>query len=521
MLMAKQKEKKEADNKKHSGLIDSTIGAATTENVGQFGEAAGEYVKGYEGAVDATGKVLRKGLKQVAESKVHPDYTYQNIKQQAGFSAEIHYVNKENAESIINDNSRRIARSNDLGRGNDTKYDVLSVDEQGNSTWGAQMKFCGKFGSAVEIKASARHVVDKLASDKWERYRGNKVLIPSEQYDAACTYSRDTAAKYLKQAARFRQQGDTAKAAMLEQRAQVYQQVSKDLQDSGISSEEAIFLREHPQLATAKYVVQTAHQSGLDNARSAAVLSGSIALAQNIVSVARGEKDFHEACRDVGLDVAAGAATGYLIGAGDTAVRGVMSASSNSIFINLSKSSLPAMVATTTVQVGKSLIRYAKGEINSLELVEELGEKGTGMMAASFGAAIGTAVFPGIGTVIGGMMGYMTSSTIYQACMTVLREERLSTERRGRIHCIAEAAMEAMEKEGAELLALIDAFYDKRRVVFANALSVLSIAAANDDVEAFTQGLSCIAVEMGKTLQFKCFNDFDQFMSDDQSSFIF
>lgn len=500
--------------KKHNGFIDSTIGAATTENVERFGRAASEYIKGYKGTSEANGDIIRKGLKQVSESKVHPDYHYSNIKQQAGFSAEIHYVDKTNAENVINRTNIRVHRSNDIGRGNDPQFDILSVDDSGNPTWGAQMKFYGKFETPEEIKKSSEELVRKMTKDDWERYRGNDVLIPKEQYEVAKKYAEDKARELSEQAEKLREQGNIEKADLLDQNAEKYHQVSRDLKDSGITTKEAIFLREHPQLATAKYVLETAHRSGLENAKSAAIISVAISTAQNVTSLIRGDKRVGEAVKDVAKDTTAGAATAYVIGASDTAIRGFMAASQNSVFVNLSKSNMPAMIATATVQVGKSLIRYAKGEIDSLELVEELGEKGTGMMAASFGAAVGTAIIPVIGTVVGGMVGYLASSSIYNACMQTLRDERLSYERRNRIHAIATAAIEAMDKQGNELLNLVDNFYSNRGKIFLESLSMLEVARSNENIELFTQGLNKIAVEMGGVLQFKSFTEFDSFMND-------
>ncbi|GGF88768.1 hypothetical protein GCM10010913_07810 [Paenibacillus aceti] len=503
------------DKKKgHNGLIDSTIGAATTENIERYGRAASEFIKGYKGSVDADGDIIRKGLKQMSESKVHPDFKYQNIKQQAGFSAEIHYVDKTNAENIINKNDTRVYRSNDIGRGNDPQFDVLSIDDSGNPTWGAQMKFYGKFETPEEIKKSSEELVRKMTKDDWNRYRGNDVLVPQEQYEIAKKYAEDKARDLTEQAEKLRTQGQFDKAGILEEKAERYRQVSSDLKDSGITSKEAIFLREHPKLATAKYVLETAHQSGLENAKSAAVISVAISTAQNVTSLIRGKKRVGEAIVDVAKDTAAGAATAYVIGATDTAIRGFMAASKESVFVNLSKSNMPAMIATATVQVGKSLIRYAKGEIDSLQLVEELGEKGTGMMAASFGAAIGTAVFPGVGTVIGGMVGYLASSSIYNACMQTLREERFSAERRAKISAIASAAIEAMNKQGNELQEMVERFYAERQKVFTDSLSMIETASRFENIELFTQGLSNIAIEMGGALKFKNFTEFDTFMSD-------
>lgn len=506
-------EKEEKDKK--SRYRESIIGANTTQNVGRYGEAASEFIKGYKGNVANDGTIIKKGLKQVSESKVNPDYKYANIKQQAGFSAEIHYVDKENADNIINRNRKTIYRSNDLGRGNDPVYDVLSVDEQGNPTWGAQMKFCGKYETDEEINKSAKNLVQKLSGHKWEKYRGNKVLVPSEQYEKACDYAKEKSEEYLKQSEKLIQDGNIEKAEILKQKSKTYKQISNDLENSGISSKEAIFIREHPKLATAKYVTEKAHQSGIENAKSAAVLSGAISLSQNIVSVMRKEKTASEAVDDVGKDTVAGAVTAYVLGTGDTVIRGAMNASQNEIFVNLSKTNMPSMIATTSVQVGKSLIKYSKGEIDSLELMEELGEKGTGMMAANFGAAIGTLILPGIGTIAGSMVGYMTSSTIYKSCMQILNEERMSEERMKKIHSIASATIESMEKQRKELIELSERFFEHRKQVFEHNLVQIELASKNNNLDLFTQGLNNIAIEMGKTLQFNSFDEFDEFMLDD------
>ena len=173
---------------------------------------------------------------------------------------------------------------------------------------------------------------------------------------------------------------------------------------------------------------------------------------------------------------------------------------------------MPAMIATVSLQVGKSIVRYAKGEINEVELVEELGEKGTGMMAASWGAAIGTAIFPGVGTVIGGMIGYMTSSTIYISAIQVLQEERVSVERRNKIHALTEAALEAMNKQRRELSILIDNHYKNRQILLEQSFEMIEKSTESNNLELFTTALNNIALEMGKALQFKDFNEFDTFM---------
>lgn len=154
-------------------------------------------------------------------------------------------------------------------------------------------------------------------------------------------------------------------------------------------------LREHPKLATAKYVAKTAHHSGVEQAKAVAVISAAISTSKNIVCVMRGEKEIKDALKDVAIDTVGGSTSAYIIGASDTAIRGFMASSKNSIFVNLSKTNLPATIATVGVQVGKSLIRYANGEIDAIQLVEELGEKGTGLLQQAGEEQLGQLSFQG------------------------------------------------------------------------------------------------------------------------------
>lgn len=516
------------EKQKDDGLRDSVLGLSSLDVVDKYGSASAEYINGYKGSIDNAGEIISKGLKQVSESKINPDHAYVNLKQQAGFSAEIHIANRENAENIIKGGDIRYRRSNDIGLGNDQRIDILAVDTDGNPIivggqplWSAQIKFCGRYETPEEIKASSENVAKELAGDKWAKYRGNNVLVPSEQYEYIKKYATEEAQKLHEKATEFRQSGNIEKAELLEYKAHNFEQVAKDVQNSGISSKEAMFLREHAKLATAKYVVETAHCAGIEQAKAGAIITATISVSQNIISVSRGEKEIKDALKDTAIDTAAGAGTSYIIGAGGTALKGIMETSSNNVLRSLSRTNMPAMIATVCVQVGKSIIRYANGEINEMELVEELGEKGTGMMAASWGAAIGTAVFPGVGTVIGGMIGYMTCSTIYRSSMQVLHEERVSIERRRKIHALTEAALEAMNKQRKELSLLINHYYQDRRIVFENSFMMVEKSLMSNDLDLFVEGLNQIALEMGKTLQFKDFDEFDAFMRNPDSVFEF
>ena len=68
-------------------MAQTSAALATSETVGRFGSANAEYIKGYTGIDNESGQKFAKGLADIAEHKVHPDYVDANLKQQAGYSA--------------------------------------------------------------------------------------------------------------------------------------------------------------------------------------------------------------------------------------------------------------------------------------------------------------------------------------------------------------------------------------------------------------------------------------------------
>ena len=67
---------------------DAGVVFATTETVQRGGSANAEFIKGYTGRDNETGKVFAKSLEGISKYKVNPDWSENNIKQQAGFEAE-------------------------------------------------------------------------------------------------------------------------------------------------------------------------------------------------------------------------------------------------------------------------------------------------------------------------------------------------------------------------------------------------------------------------------------------------
>lgn len=180
--MSDKEEKRRKEDLRNAG-----IAGAAYETVQRYGSAAKQHYAAYSGVDNEAGTTLVKGLKQIAEEKINPDYKFQNIHQQAGFAAEVKEVARTNAECIIKGDSTRKIRTDDLGRVNDPLYDTVSMDSNGDiiDGSGAQMKFLGASEKDPTGAGDAARALKKLQSLKFEKYfeHDAKIDVPADQYD--------------------------------------------------------------------------------------------------------------------------------------------------------------------------------------------------------------------------------------------------------------------------------------------------------------------------------------------------
>ncbi|WP_159070911.1 hypothetical protein [Campylobacter concisus] len=86
---------KSTNNETTSTPTNAGIATGLTEISGRYGEAAKEFLVAFDGVDNATGKTLHRSLKDIANYKINPEFEEQNLKQQAGYSAEISSVAKK------------------------------------------------------------------------------------------------------------------------------------------------------------------------------------------------------------------------------------------------------------------------------------------------------------------------------------------------------------------------------------------------------------------------------------------
>lgn len=512
--------KKEDDKGKQrsENLLNAGIAGASAEVIQRYGSAAKEHFVAYSGKDNEAQKVLTKGLEKIYKSKVNPDYKYQNIHQQAGFAAEVKEVANVNAEKIISGSKERKVRTDDIGRVNDQIYDHVELDVNGNiiEGSGAQMKFIGASIDDPSGAGAPKRALEKLQSKKFEKYldKDTKIEVPSDYYEKMMQEA-DVKIKDLHQqlegAAR---NGNSEAAEKIRKQIDKVEKIKKNLRKSTVSSKEAVFARNHPKLSTAKSVAKISHRAGVETAKSAAAISGSVALVRGIVSVAKGEADPEDAIAEAAKETTTSAVVGYGTGFAGSAIKGAMQNSGATGVRVLSQTNLPGVIVSVGVAATKTMKRYFKGDIDGVECLEELGEQGTGMLSAGLFGAIGQAAIPipVVGAMIGSMMGYAVSSVSYKILMDSLEEERMAHEQRLEIERACEEHIKMIRTYRAEIEHTIREYFETNFQIFDNAFSALKNSLGIGDIDGFVSAANAITEALGKEASFSNFDQFDDLM---------
>ena len=503
---------------KQKDLLNAGVAGASYETIQRFGSAAKQHYVAYSGEDNELGKKLVKGLKQISEEKVNPDYEYQNIHQQAGFSAEVKDVARENAEKIIKGDSTRKIRTDDLGNVNDPLYDTVTIDAEGNviDGTGAQMKFLGASETDPTGEGNAARALKKLQSKKFQKYldADAKIDVPSDQYDKIVQEANDKIEDLSKQLENQKQAGNGEQVTKLQERIDKLEKIKKNLRKSNISSDEAVFARLHPKLSTAMDVAKISHRAGIQTAKTSAIIGGSVSIVKNIVAVCKGEEEAEEAVKNVAKDTATTAAVGYGTGFTGAAIKGAMQNSKSQHVRALSKTNVAGTIVAVTVSATKTMIRYFNGEIDGVECLETLGEQGTGMIASSMFTVIGQTVIPipVFGGLIGGMVGYSLSSATYGVLVRSLKEAKLAREERIAIEQACEEHIKMIREYRAQMNAIINEYLSETTEIFNESFSAIKDALAIGDIDLLIESSNAITVALGGNKPFETMDEFNDKM---------
>ncbi len=502
----------------------TSIGMGQSVLIQKSGEAASQMIQAYKGVrYDSAGnEILHKGrsLEKIANYKRNPNYFEQNTKQQAGFSAELIEEARRNKENIFNNNDKRSRTTDGIGKTNDMVSDLVDIDKYGNIIEGSgtQLKFLGV------TKKGKVTVVDKLVKEEsWDRYES--VVVPKDQYQAACEYADKMAKECREQAKKLKAMGNTEEAQKQLSRAKRYENARSRIRQSKVTTEEALAARNDPKKFTVKEVATDSFAAGVQSMKSSMVIAGVIAVAQNSAAVINGEKDAVDAAIDSIETTADAGAVAFATGTAGTVLKAVMHTSKSDIIRRLGTTNAPAMIVTGVVDITECLVQFAKGNLTALQLLERLGEKGVCAVASGIGATFGgTAAGALFGTgaiiaggVAGGMASYFVCSVIYNKAIDILRDAKIAKDRREYIEAMCADAIENMRIYQQILTEYCQKELGIKQKAFDDFFAMVDKSICKNDINGFYRSFDGLEKVFGIDTGFDSFDEFDAFMSNDST----
>lgn len=492
--------------KKFNTIIHAAL---AEEKVQRYGSAVKEHVVAYSGKDNETNKILKKCLKKNSKSKVNPDYEYSNIKQQAGFSAEVKYTARQNTEKIINGKKERYTRTDDIGRFNDPLYDHVILDENNNvvDNTGEQMKFVG---------SNPRECLNKLKSSKYEKYinANAKITIPKDYYyDVLDELDKDIA-KVKREIDYLKENGNENLYNARIKEIEKLQKLKSNIRNSEITNKEAIFARKHPMLSTIKDINSISHRAGWEQSKVGFTFSGGISVIKNIVAVTKGKKNILEGAKDVLNDATEGGCVAYVQTYAGTTLKGFMQNSKKEYVRNLSKTNVPTLLASSIIDVGQVFLDYVDGNISLEDCVRVTSSKVLNNVGSNVFSVIGqTAIpIPVVGGFIGSMVGYTLSSVLYNELKSSLDTLYYTRDQRFTIEKQCNEMILMLREYREDMNGYYNQYLFNYKCIFDSAFIEIDNALKIGDIDSFISGVNKITKSVGKTPQFENFNEFDNLM---------
>lgn len=417
------KRNKEEQETTRKNIEANTILGANSQTISRHANAASEYMKAYTGknyqAQGALKGDMQKSLKDIADGNINSEYANQNIRQQAGYSAEVMEVAERNAEEILKGSDKRYARADDVKghKINETKNDIVLLDDKGNEilgpdgqSQGTQMKFIKMDGTPADL---AKRLTEKEFRTK---YPDGNYCVPSDKYDGVKAALADKQNSLQNQIDRAKQSGNTELAAKKQAELDYVKKVNEKLEKAKVSGDESVQGRLQPMEWTAGKVAKMGHKAGLESAKTAAAITFVTSFARNLNDYLKGDIDEETAVKNLAKDTVTGAVGAYAIGSSSAVLGAAMQQSSNHLIRELATKypDSPAYIITFSVQTLSVVARRFNGEITDAECFAQIGKNaavmGGSIAGKAVGTKVGTYIGAGVGKAIGGKVGTAVGS---------------------------------------------------------------------------------------------------------------
>lgn len=515
--------------KKEENITDQVVLGANSGNLEKYSNAGREFFKALSGYDGETGKKLQKSLYGIASGK-------SNMPGQRGYAAEVQDVAKRNAEEILNGSDIRYSRVDDLpGHAvNETPFDIMAVDSNGKEiiSLGSQMKF---------NQGNPMDVVEKLLGKEFrQKYPHGQYSVPADRYDAIKLAMEQKIDSLEKQLARANKDGNVELSSLLKERLQYAKEAKKNLIPSKVTLEEAEQAVVNPLGTTAKEVIQLGHEAGLKYAKTAAVLKGSLTLANCLNQLINGEISAEEAASKITKETAKSAALGYATGQANTVLAAAMRNSSKEVLRRLGESSAPAQIVTFTTSVFRVVSDRMEGKITDEECFHNIAKSGIGVigtfkagaigevagkalgkkisktMGNKFGKVAGSAAGP-IGAILGSVIAGVVIETTYDYAVNTLKAPYLAKEERINIEQQCKALHLQLEEYRENFRSTYIANTEQLTGIFGNSLQNMALALKMNDGNLFIANANTITRALGKNTQFNTVDEFETFLESDNA----
>jgi len=535
--------KNKIDDPKNSGVVeddveevackDSLMTAAVmggvNSTVQNFGNANQQFIIAYNGKNKMTGEILTRssasnpkatGLKDIAEYRLGSSQSEQdrNINQQAGFSGEYVKVARDNANKAKKGEVPNVKRGDDIKELpiNDRRIDIAEVDKNGKIINGTQCQ--------MKILKNPKNLLKGIVngSKGCGKYRGIDIVLPTEQVEECRQFCEAQAKELNKQAEGLLKQADNCnnqtKANELREKANEYTKLKDRIKDSGISKKDAYDARIDPKKFTRKEIIKMSNEAGMQGAKIGAAIGGGTEFCKQIYGVYKGDTEAGEAIQETLVATGKSAAIGYATSSIGSMTQAVMGQSEKQILRNLSKTSLPAQIIPQCYEITKLIYAYSSDEITGVEFFEQLGERGTGLVAGGAGTVLGQIIIPVpvVGAVIGSTIGYMMSSFFYKDTLRAFKDLNTSSIDYEYVKAECESARRMMIAYQTEMKQIFEEKLQIARKEIDCLLINMDIAIKNGNIDEFADHINRLGELIGTKLQFATFKEFNKFMKTDE-----
>lgn len=383
------------------------------------------------------------GLNAISNWTINPEYYSQNLRQHAGYAAEVISTAKENIIAAAEKTGITTYRADDrpdLGfKKNDQYVDKIRINSSGEIIERIQTKFFGDNGTEW---------VQKMMQEDCDKYfdgHVDKIECPKDFYDEAKAYITQRKEDLGRQLERVTADGKDEAIQSRQAKIDRLNKLDDMIEQSTVTTDEARQSVTQPQRSVAKLFSGEMLEANLkEGAYGAAAAAGLTFVSSSVIHGAEfmnGDITVDEMVREIAAETGTAGAIGGTTAFITATVASSMQSSSCNLIRSIGGSCLPACAVAFAVESYDSVMDYAQGAIGAEELVYELGHNATTIAGgaiggAKFGAMAGTAFGPAgmfAGGLVGGLVGSAVASGAYETAVQYAPEaaEEIATQVKG------------------------------------------------------------------------------------------